>query len=123
MHSNVIYLAWQPAQCKIADIMLTNLGHGYTEAAGGFSQYPAGCSNKCDRISTKYCQLFENLVADRTDLSLNLDNDVAIVRRKIAQHDETVRTMQQILLTEEARLTTRLINRRIQSCRLGSPPS
>lgn len=41
----VIYNCYQPLQCWFSEIILTQLGQGYTDAGGGFSHYPAGRSN------------------------------------------------------------------------------
>lgn len=41
----VIYACYRPSQPWFSEIILTQLGQGYTEGAGGFSHYPAGRSN------------------------------------------------------------------------------
>ena len=41
----VIFTCFQPTQCWFCEIVLTQLGQGYTEGAGGFSHYTAGRSN------------------------------------------------------------------------------
>ena len=41
----VIYACYLPSQPWFSEIILTQLGQGYTEGAGEFSQYPAGRSN------------------------------------------------------------------------------
>jgi hypothetical protein len=41
----VIYTCYQPTQCWFSEIILTQIGQGYTEGAGGFSHYTAGRSN------------------------------------------------------------------------------
>ena len=41
----VIYACWSPSQPWFSEIILTQLGQGYTDCAGGFSHYPAGRSN------------------------------------------------------------------------------
>ena len=41
----VIYACYRPSHPWFSEIVLTQLGQGYTEGAGGFSHYPAGRSN------------------------------------------------------------------------------
>ena len=41
----VIYSCYQPTQCWFSEVILTQLGQGYTEGGGGFSHYTAGLSN------------------------------------------------------------------------------
>ena len=41
----VIYACFRPSHPWFSEIILTQLGQGYTEGAGGFSHYPAGRSN------------------------------------------------------------------------------
>lgn len=41
----VIYTCYTPSQCWFSEVILTQLGQGYTDAAAGFSHYPAGRSN------------------------------------------------------------------------------
>ena len=41
----VIYACYGPSHPWFSEIILTQLGQGYTEGAGGFSHYPAGRSN------------------------------------------------------------------------------
>jgi len=61
MQSNVIYLAWHPAQCKLAEIILMRLGQGFVVTGGGFSHYPAGRSNTRNKVSSQLWQLFDLL--------------------------------------------------------------
>lgn len=41
----VIFACYRPSHPWFSEIILTQLGQGYTEGAGGFSHYPAGRSN------------------------------------------------------------------------------
>lgn len=41
----VIYACYRPSHPWFSEIILTQLGQGYTDGAGGFSHYPAGRSN------------------------------------------------------------------------------
>ena len=41
----VIYSCYQPGQCWFSEVILTQIGQGYTEGGGGFSHYTAGLSN------------------------------------------------------------------------------
>ena len=41
----VIYACYRPSQPWFSEIILTQLGQGYTDGAGGFSHYPAGRFN------------------------------------------------------------------------------
>lgn len=45
LHQKVIYACWRQSHPWFSEILLTQIGQGYTEGAAGFSHYPAGRSN------------------------------------------------------------------------------
>jgi hypothetical protein len=45
LQQQIVYACWRKEQTWLGEIVLTQLGQGYTEGAGGFSHYPAGHSN------------------------------------------------------------------------------
>ena len=52
----VIYACYKPSHPWFSEIILTQLGQGYTEGAGGFSHYPAGFSNGSAHSKTSKAQ-------------------------------------------------------------------
>lgn len=57
----VIYACYRPPQPWFSEIILTQLGQGYTDGGGGFSHYPAGRSNGSayNKTSTSEWNQFE----------------------------------------------------------------
>ena len=94
----VIFTCFQPTHCWFSEIVLTQLGQGYTEGAGGFSHYTAGRSNggAYKKTSREEWLRFRRLAVRSGKISHERMEFTAEVKRVTeARQEEDVRKAQQ----------------------------
>lgn len=79
LQQHVLHVHWRSTQCRIGEIIFTQLADGYTTHAGGYSHYPAGFSNfgAYRRYASADWDAFERAAAAKWDFAARLERDNA----------------------------------------------